>query len=146
MNNYRAMNEYYNYVNNNYNIPNYAPKDENTLFNPYQGLIRGNLFPNLYNYYKNEKPYNISPANQQAELLTNIYAYGFAIVDLNLYLDVHPDDKNAINLFNQYVGEYKIMVEEYTRRYGRLEMAGINANQNKWTWVEEPWPWQKGGA
>ncbi len=144
MYNYKMMNDYYNYINNNYNSPTYAPKEENTLFNPYQGFIRGNLFPNLYNYYKNPKPYNVNPANEQAELLTNIDAYSFAMNDINLYLDLHPDDQNMIALYNQYVNQYQTYKNEYARKYGNLDTTMANIDKDKWTWVEEPWPWQGG--
>ena len=119
MYNYRA-NDYYNYVNNNYNLPNYSSQEEKRIYNPYQGFIRGNLFPDLYNYYKNDKPYNINPANEQAELLTNIDSYSFALNDLNLYLDIHPEDQNMIELYNQYVSQYKNLVNDYSRKYGSL--------------------------
>ena len=47
MNNYR---DYYNYANNNYNLPLYnQDKSYHKLYEPYQGLIRGNMFPDLYN-------------------------------------------------------------------------------------------------
>ena len=138
---YNYRNDYYNYLNNNYNIPTYNQPKTKNLFNPYQGLIRGNLFPDLYNFYKNDKPYNLNPANEQAEILTNIDAYGFALNDLKLYLDIHPDDQNYINLYNEYVNEYKKNVFEYTRKYGNIESCEIN-EANNWTWVSEPWPWQ----
>ena len=143
MYNYRA-NDYYNYVNNNYNLPNYSSQEEKRIYNPYQGFIRGNFFPDLYNYYKNDKPYNINPANEQAELLTNIDSYSFALNDLNLYLDIHPEDQNMIELYNQYVSQYKNLVNDYSRKYGSLEAFSINHDKNKWDWVDEPWPWQGG--
>ncbi len=140
---YNYRNDYYNYLNNNYNVPNYNQPKINNIFNPYQGLIRGNMFPDLYNYYKVDKPYNINPGNEQAEILTNIDAYSFALNDLKLYLDVHPEDSKYINLYNEYVNEYKKNVLEYQRKYGSLEADSIN-DANKWNWVSEPWPWQGG--
>ena len=47
-------NDYYNYLNNNYNVPVYNQPKGKMLFNPYQGFIRGNMFPDLYNFYKVE--------------------------------------------------------------------------------------------
>lgn len=141
MYNYRE--DYYNYLNNNYNLPAYNQNKSKKIFNPYQGFIRGNMFPDLYNYYKNDNPYNLNPANEQAEILTNIDAYAFALNDLKLYLDVHPDDVNYINLYNEYVNEYKKNVLDYTRKYGNIEANTIN-DSNRWSWVSEPWPWQGG--
>ena len=140
---YNYIEDYYNYMNNNYNIPTYNQSKKMSLFNPYQGFIRGNMFPDLYNYYKNEKPYNINPANEQALLLTNIDAYSFALNDLKLYLDVHPDDTNCIKLYNDYINEYKKNLFEYNKKYGNIEATNINEGK-KWNWVSEPWPWQGG--
>ena len=57
-------------------MKNYKPspyiKDNNKLYEPYQGFIRGNLFENLYDPYKVNGPYEIKPMNEQAELLTYI--------------------------------------------------------------------------
>ena len=81
--------DYYNYVNNSYNQPNFNQDDAHVnLYNPYQGYIRGNMFPNLYNTYKISAPFEIEPMNEQADLLTNIDSYCFALIDLNLYLDI----------------------------------------------------------
>ena len=42
----------YNYVNNNYNQPMWTENaNSSKLYDPYQGFIRGNMFPNLYNSY-----------------------------------------------------------------------------------------------
>ena len=71
MNNYR---DYYNYANNNYNQPNYKNTLNANIYDPYQGFIRGNMFPDLYNTYKLNKPVEIMPKNEQAELLTYIDA------------------------------------------------------------------------
>ena len=51
----------------NYQKNNYYQNDN--LFNPYEGLIRGNLFKNIYDPYKNQKPYAIKPMNDQAKML-----------------------------------------------------------------------------
>ena len=89
-------------MNNNYNQPIYNQDvNKNNIFDPYNGFIRGNLFPELYNSYKIKTPYEITPMNEQAELLTYVDAYTFAMTDLNLYLDVYPDDRDALQMFNE---------------------------------------------
>ena len=140
---YNYQEDYYNYLNNNYNLPLYNQNKTMKIFDPYQGFIRGNMFPDLYNYYKNEKPYNLNPGNEQAEILTNIDAYGFALNDIKLYLDVHPNDTNYINLYNNYVNEYSQNLMGYQKRYGNIKAIAIN-DSNKWNWISEPWPWQGG--
>ena len=114
MNNYNPTQDYYNYVNNTYNQPSYNQASNQTnLYNPYNGFIRGNMFPELYNTYKVNQPFEIKPMNEQADMLTYIDALGFATIDLNLYLDNFPDDKNALELFNQY----RSLKEEYMKEY-----------------------------
>ena len=99
---YERKLDYYNYENNNYNQPLFT-KNENpkTVLDPYNGFIRGNMFSSLYNGYKVE-PMMLQPSNEQMQLLGMLDALCFAKEDLNLYLDVYPNDRDMINLFNQY--------------------------------------------
>lgn len=114
----------------------------NQLYNPYQGYIRGNLFENLYNPYKIKEPYDIKPMNEQAELLTFINSLAFACIDLNLYLDVNPNDRNIIDLFNEYKKEKKNLMEEYQNKYGPLLLNSDSLNNYPWAWNNRPWPWE----
>ncbi len=132
------------YNNMNYNNPNFTPKQNPTdLYDAYDGFIRGNMFKNLYNQYKISKPYEIKPMNDQAQLLTYVYALGFASTDLNLYLDNFPNDKEMIELYNQYIVELKRVKEEYESHFGPLCVENININKNKWLWNNAPWPWEQ---
>lgn len=140
------MNNYFNYPNynyqnnqsnikmNNYNNPN--------LFTPYEGFIRGNLFPSLYDSYKEIKPFQIKPMNDQAEMLTTIDSLNFATTDLNLYLDVNPDDRSAIDLFNQYRKQKEELMKKYQEKYGPIELSSDALNNYPWMWDNRPWPWE----
>lgn len=115
--------------------------NNNSLYNPYNGLIRGNLFKNLYDPYKSNEPYEIKPMNDQADLLTYIDSLGFAMVDLNLYLDVNPNNQEMINLFNQYRKEKENLLEEYESKYGPITIDSDSLNSYPWAWKNMPWPW-----
>ncbi len=145
MNNYKINTDYYNYMNNNYNIPTYEQDvKKNNVFDPYNGLIHGNMFPNLYNPYKMNNPYEIRPMNKQAEMLTYIDSLTFACIDLGLYLDVNPDDKEALELYNKYrimLGEYMV---PYQNEFGPITMTSDALNSYPWMWNKMPWPWEKG--
>lgn len=144
MNTYNQTQDYYNYVNNTYNQPSYNQMPNNTnLYNPYNGFIRGNMFPELYNTYKVNQPFEIKAMNEQADLLTYIDALGFATIDLNLYLDNFPDDKKALELFNQYRTLKEQYMEEYERKYGPLTLNSDSLNAFPWAWKNGPWPWEK---
>lgn len=138
------MNNYQSYQSNNYlkgnNMNNY--NTPNNLYDPYAGFIRGNMFPNLYDPYKIEKPYDIQPMNEQAQLLTYIDSLGFATTDLNLYLDVHSNDKNAIDLFNQYRVQKNDLKKQYESKYGPLLLNSDALTNTPWAWDDRPWPWE----
>lgn len=136
--------DYYNYNNNNYNQPLYK-KDANpaSLYDPYQGFIRGNMFPNLYNGYKLSQPLDLNPKTEKEQLLYYLDAITFAMIDINLYLDNYPDDKDMIILFNQYRIEADKLCQEYEKKYGPLMTDSSATNNYPWIWDNKPWPWEK---
>lgn len=77
----------------------------------------------------------------RAEMLNEIKCLAFAIQELALYLDTHPDDEKALCLHNKYCREYRDLTDKYQKVYGPLT---INCPCNKWRWLEEPWPWEGG--
>ena len=144
MNTYNMTKDYYNYANNNYNQPLYNQNIQNKqIYDPYNGFIRGNMFPELYNSYKLNKPLEITPMNEQAELLTYVDVLTFAMIDLNLYLDIYPNDREALELFNQYRMQADEYTKKYESKYGPLELTSNSLNTFPWAWDNAPWPWEK---
>ncbi len=78
---------------------------------------------------------------ERREMMDQIRAYEFAINELALYLDTHPEDQKALCLHRKYCKELKELKEKYQKVYGPLT---INYPCNKWRWLEEPWPWKRG--
>ena len=113
----------------------------NNLYDIYNGFIRGNMFPDLYNQYKITKPFDVRPMNEQAELLTKVDAYCFAAHDVALYLDTHPNDQEMIRLYDSLNGEVKKVTREYENKFGPLLKNG--ATGYPWTWNNSPWPLEK---
>ena len=75
------------------------------------------------------------------KMINQIKCYQFAIIELGLYLDTHPEDERALCLHRKYARELKDLKEKYQKVYGPLT---INYPCNKWRWIEEPWPWERG--
>lgn len=113
-----------------------------SLYNPYQGFIRGNLYKRLFDPYKINQPYEIKPMNEQAEMLTYIDALCFACIDLDLYLDIYPDNKQFIDLYNQYNMQKKELMEKYQAKFGPLLLSSNSLNSYPWAWDDKPWPWE----
>lgn len=75
------------------------------------------------------------------ELMMKIKSYNFAVVELGLYLNTHPDDEKALCLHNSYTKKLKELKDKYQKVYGPLS---IYYPCNKWRWLEQPWPWEGG--
>ncbi len=128
--------------NNNFNKCDFIQNEINNLYDSYAGYIRGNMFPELYNTYKINKPFEIVPMNKQAENLTYLNALCFAATDLNLYLDNFPNNKEMANLFKQYEDEKEMALKEYEKNYGPLFIDDAVDENNEWKWIHNPWPWE----
>ena len=69
------------------------------------------------------------------EMMARIKGLNFAIIELGLYLDTHPDDEKALCLHRKYCKEYRELTDKYQKVYGPLT---IKFPCNKWRWLEEP--------
>ena len=127
MNNYI---DYYNLMNSlnqqNGNSSSYNNGNLGYDLDPYVGFTRGNMFNGLYDSYMNYKPYEINPQNEKQYLLLIVQMYGFAAHDLGLYLDVFPNDSNAIkhkwkktesNIYCSRIKERHILYEKANASY-----------------------------
>ena len=107
---------------------NFSEESNNSLdlFSPYEGYIKGNLFKNLYQEYKNYRPSRLNVNSEKMEMLVNIGQMGFASHELNLYLDNYPNNRKALELFNKYSNMTNKLIKEYENKYGPLTLGGIN--------------------
>jgi len=76
------------------------------------------------------------------ELLEQLQAIDFVLVELNLYLDTHPTDRNAIEQFNQQTEQRWAIAQEFESLYGPLLNFGHSYSGYPWQWNNVPWPWQ----
>ena len=79
---------------------------------------------------------------EQLALLQEIQALEFTCVDLNLYLDTHPTDPNALADYNTTVQQLAVRKAEYAQAYGPFMGFGQETVCPSWTWICEPWPWE----
>lgn len=136
------MNNYYDYpYQHSYTGPT-SEKSSQIPVESYEGLIRGNLFEDLYKPYTNYEPFNLTPHDEQEALLQKVQEYNFADIDLNLYLDIYPDDQEKLQIFNKYKEEYKRAKELYESKYGPLTTDSKATSAYPWNWIKAPWPWE----
>jgi len=111
------------------------------LTQPYEGYIRGNMFNNLYQQYKNYRPTRLVPNNEQGELLLNVNQLSFAAHEMRLYLDVHPNDTQMISLYNQYQQQANEAIRVYEQKYGPILQSSLS-DANRFSWEAYAWPWE----
>ena len=79
------------------------------------------------------------------QLLRKIDAYDFAILELKLYLDTHPNDTNALLQRQKLQGVRRELIGEYEKKYGNYIVRSTHVKGNRWSWVDSPWPWEYKG-
>lgn len=83
--------------------------------------------------------------NERERKLKEVMKYEFAVIEAALYLDSHPDCKNAQDYFCESRILFRNAVSEYEEKYGPLTYNGENiADGGRWRWIETPWPWELG--
>lgn len=116
--------------------------DRPKLYDLTEALEKGNLFPSLYDPYDCYKEGKLHAKNERAKRLLEIQKLEFAITDLNLYLDLNPNDMFAFKMFRTYVMECKKKKEEFTCIYGPLVLDDLT---DEYEWSKGVWPWEEGG-
>lgn len=78
--------------------------------------------------------------NERSKLLRKIQALGFCVIEANLFLDTHPDDRKALMYFKKHRDMYNECVAAFEQQYGPLTANAVDCD--RWTWVDCPWPWE----
>jgi len=97
----------------------------------------------------NSKPSGsaLDPEQEREALMGKISAISFAVNDLTLYLDTHPDCPDGIPLFYQLSKERMDLLAEYAGKYNpltQLSMVTADLKQDNYAWAEGPMPWEGG--
>lgn len=90
-------------------------------------------------------------------MLRQISEVSFVINDLTLFLDTHPTDKGALDLFDKYSKERKMLLNDYEQQFEPLTTDFVQtetehtnkdfchyADKRHFTWVDGPTPWEGG--
>lgn len=79
--------------------------------------------------------------NSQNQMLKDIDIVDFVLVELTLYLDTHPTDRDAMEYFNHYARIKNQMVKEFSQKYFPLTKDLAESNK-EWRWGNAPLPWE----
>ena len=102
-----------------------------------KGLVRGPLYPGLDLPLMGIVNKNPLPATPLSEL----QALGFAVQELALYLDTHRDDREALELYQQYQQRYADCMAQ-----NKVVLSPMNhqmpTSGDSYEWLDDPWPWE----
>lgn len=118
----------------------YVPRQQSSSprYESEKALCRGTLFPGLDLPLKNIV--NTGTADVPA---AELMALDFAAHDLSLYLDTHPDDREAFQVYKELLELAKEGKKRYEERYGAICKSDL-IRSDSYTWLRDPWPWDGG--
>ncbi len=79
--------------------------------------------------------------NTQCALMNKISEYQFVCVELNLYLDTHPEDEAARADYLCYGKRLNALIGQYEELYGPLMNFG-HSPTDVGNYVTSKWPWE----
>lgn len=82
--------------------------------------------------------------DERRRMLNEIGKIDFVIVELNLYLDTHPFDQQALERIRYFQDMKRKLVREYTMNFGPLMRDCMDDNAREWKWALQDWPWERG--
>ncbi len=77
--------------------------------------------------------------NERDRLLRQIAAVDFAMIELHLFMDSHPNDREAGRKLDEYEKKSTALRKEFEEKYGPL--TSMQKEGNRWAWICDPWPW-----
>lgn len=90
---------------------------------------------------------NMHFSNEQEKLLHDIGVLDFVVIELALYLDTHPADRNAMEYYNHYNRMTNQAKKDYAEKFGPLTLALADTSDcSEWNWATLPMPWEGGCA
>lgn len=79
--------------------------------------------------------------NEQQTLLHKVQMLTFAVTDMALYLDTHPNCRNGLAWFKKQKRALNEAKAEYEARFGPLTAEPVG-DDSRWNWIDGPWPWE----
>lgn len=80
--------------------------------------------------------------DERLSMLKEIQELEFVAIDLNLFLDTHPQDQAAHRDYRAVRDKLMMVRKRYEEIYGPLTVTGSTPPHHQWLWIESPWPWE----
>lgn len=82
--------------------------------------------------------------NEKSILKRRIEALDFSIYELELFLDTHPENSQAMQMLCEFRRRRSDAVENYESDFGTYIQTTRDVTPgNYWNWIDSPWPWER---
>ena len=75
-------------------------------------------------------------------IMRQLMEAGFAMDDVVLFLDTHPENQNALRYYQVVRNMRDQAMAAYESQFGPLRYTDVTSSS--WDWVTEKWPWEGG--
>lgn len=79
--------------------------------------------------------------SEREKLMRKLSGAMFAALEMQLFLDTHKDNKEALKSFKEYSALAAKYKAEYEANFGPLTPADTYGDTS-FQWVNAPWPWE----
>lgn len=79
--------------------------------------------------------------NNRETLLKRLQICDFTLMEVALFLDTHPENKEALEYYQKHLALRENTLQEYVKRFGPITQND-QKNSTTWEWVKGPWPWE----
>lgn len=78
---------------------------------------------------------------ERCKMLEWVQALYFVVIDMQLYLDTHPCDTEALAYYKDAVTNYEHAKQQFEENFGPLT-ATSSLDCDRWAWADMPLPWE----
>jgi spore coat protein JB len=77
---------------------------------------------------------------EMVDLIKEIQAVDFAVYELSLFLDTHPNERRALEDHNKLAQRSSELKSTYEERFGPLRLTSVS--RYPYQYINNPWPWE----
>lgn len=80
--------------------------------------------------------------SEREMLLRRLSSMQFAAWEMHIFLDTHPNDRGAMESLRKYDQSAQALRQEFESKFGPLTARDIYGDTS-FSWVNNPWPWER---
>jgi hypothetical protein len=121
-----------------------SPIQTLNLFPLEEGISKGTIYRGVYIPYLDHQPQLPMPIDEKSRMLKEVGMNYFGVLELQFYLDVHPEDEEALRKFNEFQTAYVLAKDAYEARFGALDIESKSLKNLPFDWSTTDFPWAGG--